>query len=170
MRQPSAPNNNGQGQPPRARARGAIRTHLGRKRSGPRNRPANGNMVHMQPDDEARRFEQEHLFDRLLGQFQSLFEAAGDKTAAAFDGALDTACDTLVSAGEFTADNAERLRQFLRRDLLQRDHPALTFRTGDITTAGNLTCENCGWTLRTTRTTLLPPCPQCSETTFRKTG
>jgi isocitrate dehydrogenase len=123
----------------------------------------------MQPA-EGQRFDQERLFDRLMGQFQSIFDAAGEKTAAAFDGALDTACDSLVSAGEFTAENAERLRQFLRRDLLQRDHPSLTFRTGDITTAGNLTCESCGWTITTTRTTLLPPCPQCSETTFRKTG
>lgn len=168
MRHPSAPNNNGQGQP--QRTRGAIRTHLGRKRSGPRNRSPNANTVHMQPGDDAQRSEQEHLFDRLLGQFQSLFDAAGEKTAAAFDGALDTACGMLVNAGEFTAGNAERLRQFLRRDLLQRDHPALTFRTGDITTAGSLTCESCGWTLRTTRTTLLPPCPQCSATSFRKTG
>jgi hypothetical protein len=170
MRQPSAPNNNGQGQTQRTRTRGAIRTHLGRKRSGPRNRPPNANPFHIQPAGEPGRFEQEHLFDRLMGQFQSLFDAAGEKTAAAFDGALDKACDTLVSAGEFTAENAERLRQFLRRDLLQRDHPALTFRTGDITTAGTLTCENCGWMLTTTRTTLLPPCPQCSETTFRKTA
>lgn len=171
MRHPSAPNNNGNnGQPQRTRTRGAIRTHLGRKRSGPRNRPPNGTLMHVQVVAEGERFEQEHLFDRLRAQFQSLFDAAGEKTASAFDGALDTACDTLVSAGEFTAENAERLRQFLRRDLLQRDHPALTFRTGDITTAGTLTCESCGWTLVTTRTTLLPPCPQCSATTFRKTA
>jgi hypothetical protein len=171
MRQPSAPNNNGNSdQPQRTRTRGAIRTHLGRKRSGPRNRPPNGTLMHMQPVAGEQRFEQEHLFDRLSARFQSLFDAAGEKTATAFDGALDTACDTLVSAGEFTAENAERLRQYVRRDLLQRDHPALTFRTGDITSAGTLTCESCGWVLTTTRTTLLPPCPQCSETTFRKTA
>ena len=171
MRHPSEPNNNGNdGQSQRTRTRGAIRTHLGRKRSGPRNRPANGTLMHMQPAGDGQRVGQEHLFDRLRAQFQSLFDAAGEKTAAAFDGALDTACDTLVNAGEFTAENAERMRQFLRRDMLQRDHPALTFRTGDITSAGNLTCENCGWTFTITRTTLLPPCPQCSEATFRKTG
>ena len=171
MRHPSEPNNNGNNGPSsqRTRTRGAIRTHLGRKRSGPRNRPPNGNLVHMH-SAEGQAFEQEHLFDRLRDQFQSLFDAAGEKTAAAFDGALDAACDTLVNAGEFTAENAERLRQFLRRDLLQRDHPALTFRTGDITTAGTLTCDSCGWTLTTTRTTLLPPCPQCASTTFRKSG
>ena len=169
MRHPSAPNNNGQSQ--RTRTRGAIRTHLGRKRTGPRTRSLNSSgVVRMQPALDAGRLEQEHLFDRLMGQFQALFGAAGEKTAAAFDGALDRACDTLVSAGEFTAENAERLRQYLRRDLLHRDHPTLTFRSGDITTAGTFTCESCGWTLQTQRTTLLPPCPQCSETSFRKTG
>ena len=168
MRQPSAPNDNGQA--PRSRTRGAIRTHLGRKRSGPRGRPlADETLSRVRQLGEMRRSEQEHLFDKLKGQFQSAFDAAQEKTAAAFDQALDTACDTLVTAGEFTAENAERLRQFLRRDLLQRDHPNLTFRTGDITTAGTLTCDTCGWTIIASRTTLLPSCPQCGDTMFRKT-
>ena len=161
MRQPSAPGNNGAPRP-----RGAIRTHLGRKRVGARGRRAG---FGVRPGELDRRA-QEDLFDRLMGSFQSLFEEAGERTAAAFDSALDRACDTLVAAGEFTADNAERLRQHLRRDLLHRDPPAMTFRTGDITTAGTLTCEGCGWTIQTTRTTLLPACPQCAETTYRKTG
>ena len=165
MRHPSAPNNNGTARP---RTRGAIRTHLGRKRTGPRR--SLGASSRLQAYDDTARRGQEDLFDRLMGQFQSLFETAGERTAAAFDTALDAACNTLVTAGEFTAENAERLRQYLRRDLLHRDHPAMTFRSGDITTAGTMTCENCGWTLTTTRTTLLPPCPQCAETTFRKTG
>ena len=166
MRHPSAPNDNGT---QRHRARGAIRTHLGRKRGGPRTRALHGGtLVHMQMPEATRR-EQEDLFDRLLGRFQSLFEVASERTATTFDTALDAACDALVAAGEFTVDNANRLRQFLRRDLLQRDHPTMTFRTGDITPSGTLTCESCGWTLRTMRTTMLPPCPQCSETTFRKT-
>ncbi|HYC34966.1 MAG TPA: hypothetical protein VEC19_00985 [Usitatibacter sp.] len=167
MRHPSTPNNNG---PARARNRGAIRTHLGRKRTGPRRSLDGSTLVRIQQVDAVQRREQEDLFDRLRGQFENLFNAAAEKTAAAFDGALDTACNTLVMAGEFTADNAEKLRQYLRRDLLHRDHPTLTFRTGDITSAGTLTCENCGWTLQTTRTTLLPPCPRCAETSFRKTG
>lgn len=168
MRHPSSPNTNGPVQ--RTRTRGAIRTHLGRKRNGPRGRAGRPDYVRMQQPGDALRGREEDLFDRLLVQFQSLFGAATEKTAAAFDGALDTACDTLVAAGEFTAENAERLRQYLRRDLLHRDHPAMTFRSGDITTAGTLTCENCGWTIQTTRTSVLPSCPQCAETTFRKTG
>src|SRR5690349_14864614 len=109
MRSPSTPGNNGAPRP-----RGAIRTHLGRKRVGARGRrPGYGT----RPGELDRR-EQEDLFDRLMGRFQSLFEEAGERTASAFDSALDRACDTLVAAGEFTADNAERLRQYLRRDLL----------------------------------------------------
>lgn len=165
MRHPSAPNNNGQ--PQRNRTRGAIRTHLGRKRVGPRTRANDPSIVRM--DQPGGRME-EDLFDRLRAQLGSVFDVASSRTSAALDAALDAACDTLVAAGEFTAGNAERLREYVRRDLLHRDEPTLTFRAGDITSAGTLTCENCGWTLRTTRTSLLAPCPRCSETTYRKTG
>jgi isocitrate dehydrogenase len=169
MRHPSAPNDNGSA--PRTRTRGAIRTHLGRKRNGPRTRRLDdGTLVRMQEAGHVARRREEDSFDKLLGHFQSVFEQAGEKSASTFDSALDLACNALVAAGEFTMDSAERLREFLRRDVLHRDHPHLTFRTGDITTAGTLTCENCGWTIVTTRTTLLPACPQCAETSFRKTA
>ena len=115
MRHPSTPDNNGQA--PRNRTRGAIRTHLGRKRTGPRTRPlGNDTLMRVQEAGNASRHRQEDLFDQLLGQFTSLFEAAGEKSAQAFDSALDSACTTLVTAGEFTADNAQRLREYLRRD------------------------------------------------------
>ncbi|MGZ3247504.1 MAG: zinc ribbon-containing protein [Usitatibacter sp.] len=169
MGYPNEPDKDGQAH--RTRTRGAIRTHLGRKRSGARARPLNHEtLVRVQQVTETARHRQEELFDRLMGQFQLLFDSAGERGAGAFEAALDTACGTLVSAGEFTAENAERLRQCLRRDLLHRDHPAMTFRTGDITTAGTLTCEGCGWTIQATRTTLLPACPQCVSATFRKAG
>jgi len=162
MRHPSTPaGNNGNTQ--RTRPRGAIRTHLGRKRTGPRNR----GLRDAAPGEPTRR-EQEELFDRLLGRFQEAFTQAGETTALAFEKALDVACDAFVSAGEFTADNAERMRQLLKRDLLQRDHPTMTFRTGDISTAGTFSCAGCGWTIVTNRTSVLPPCPQCTETQFRK--
>jgi isocitrate dehydrogenase len=44
----------------------------------------------------------------------------------------------------------------------------LHFGTGDITTAGTLTCVACGQTLQLKRTSRVPPCPLCSETQFRK--
>jgi hypothetical protein len=171
MRHSSTPSGNNNGNAQRTRTRGAIRTHLGRKRTGPRTRPLkDSTLLGVQEVADTARHLQEDLFDRLRDRFQDLFQQAGETTAVAFDKALESACDALVSAGEFTAENGERLRQLLRRDLLQRDHPTMTFRTGDITTAGTLACAGCGWTLDTTRTPVLPPCPQCTETAFRKTA
>lgn len=167
MRHPSTPaGNNGTG-----RTRGAIRTHLGRKRVGSRARPLRGSTLErMKEVTDGERHRQEDLFDRMVNRVEELFTDAGELTIAAFDRALDTACDGLVSAGEFTAENAERLRQFVRRDLLHRADPSITFRTGDITSPGVLSCAGCGWKVRLTRTTVLPPCPQCTETAFRKEG
>lgn len=169
MRPPSTPTGNN-GNSPRTRTRGAIRTHLGRKRIGPRNRTLNESTLDgIGRIAGAERHRQEDLFDRLSGRFEELFQQAGETTLAALDDALDAAFDGLVAAGEFTAEHGEPLRQFLRRDLLHRDNPTLTFRTGDITSAGTLSCAGCNWTIVATRTTLLPLCPQCSETAFRKT-
>ena len=165
MRQPPAPNSNGPNAQ-RARTRGAIRTHLGRKRTGPRRR--DGSYAPADDPSYDRRRE-EDLFDRLKGQFQSAFDSAGEKTVSALDAALDAACASIVTAGEYTAEGASRLREFLRRDVLHRENPAVTFRTGDITSAGTLSCDNCGWTIVTSRTSMLPACPQCGEASFRKT-
>jgi hypothetical protein len=167
---PSSTNNNN-GNAARVRTRGAIRTHLGRKRTGPRSRALRDSTLQRIGEvTGAERHRQEQLFDRLLGEFQALMSQAGETTIAAIDGALETASNALVAAGEFTAENAERLRQYIKRDLLQRDNPALTFRTGDITSAGELSCAGCGWTIVTNRTTVLPPCPHCTETAYRKTA
>jgi Zinc-ribbon containing domain len=167
---PSTPTgNNGNSQ--RTRTRGAIRTHLGRKRTGPRGRMLkDSTLENIGAITGAARHRQEDLFDKLSGRFHDLFRPAGESTLAVFDGALDAAFDGLIAAGEFTAESGENLRYYVRRDLLHRDNPQLTFRTGDITSAGTLACAGCGWTIITTRTTALPPCPQCSETAFRKTG
>lgn len=168
MRYSSEPGNNGASgdgpASPRNRPRGAIRTHLGRKRTGARHR-AEG--APGSASSERRRDEDQ--FERLRARFEALFEAAGEKTASSFDAALDAACDTLVAAGEFTAESGERLREFLRRDVLHREHPGLTFRTGDITSPGTFSCDRCGWTIVSARSSMLPACPQCGDTHFRKT-
>ena len=149
--------------------RGAIRTHLGRKRTGPRARALRDSTLRRIGEvTGAERHRQEQLFDRLHDSFKELLGQAGETTLATVDKALETACNGLVAAGEFTAENGERLRQFIKRDLLHRDNPALTFRSGDITGAGTLSCAGCGWTIVTNRTTVLPPCPHCSETAYRK--
>jgi hypothetical protein len=159
----------GDGNAKRSRPRGAIRTHLGRKRTGPRVRSRSSSYDRYGEEAADRRREEDH-FDRLLDEFRSLFASAGETTLEAVDRALQAALDGLVSAGEFTVESGERLREFLRRDVLQRDNPALTFRTGDITSAGVLTCTGCGWTIQTTRTAVLPPCPHCRDTAYRKGG
>src|SRR3954469_23992954 len=71
MRHPSSPPTGGA-----PRTRGAIRTHLGRKRLGGRSRT-----LDRRPGELDRR-QQEDLFDRLMSRFQDLFETAGEKTAA----------------------------------------------------------------------------------------
>lgn len=166
---PSSTGNNGNAS--RNRTRGAIRTHLGRKRAGPRTRALRDTTLEqIGAVTGAERHRQEMMFDRLTTRFQELLAQAGETTLAAVDGALESACNGLIAAGEFTAENGERLRAFLRRDVLHRENPALTFRTGDITSAGTLSCAGCGWTIVTNRSTVLPPCPHCSETAYRKTA
>lgn len=155
----------------RIRSRGAIRTHLGRKRSGGRTRgfklSAQSAFGAMGAADRRRH---EELFDLVMSRFQEAFEAAGERTLESLERSLESACDDLVNAGEITADTCERLREYIRRDLLQRENPALTFRTGDITSAGTLVCVGCGFTFHNARTTVLPPCPQCHVTVYRKTA
>jgi hypothetical protein len=169
MRHPPTPTGNNGHALQRTRGGGAIRTHLGRKRTGSRARTLrNSTLDRISELTGAERRRQEDLFDRMSGRFQEAFKAAGEATLAAFDRALDTAFEGLVQAEELTTESAEKLRDFLRRDLLHRENPALTFRTGDIASAGTLACAGCGWTIISSRTTMLPPCPQCSETAFRK--
>jgi hypothetical protein len=163
---PPAGNNDGHSQ--RQRTRGAIRTHLGRKRTGPRNR-----LKDVEPESGGRlsgpeRHRQEDLFDRMSASFEELFAKAGERSVAAFDAALEGAMQGLLSAGELTAEAGGRIRDNLRRDLLHRENPALTFRSSDITTAGTMSCTGCGWTIITTRSTVLPPCPHCGDTGYRK--
>jgi hypothetical protein len=158
MTHPSTPTGNNGG---RARGRGAIRTHLGRKRVGARGRP-----MREEATEDAHR--QADLFDRVVEQAQALFTQGGELTVSAFDKAVDTACEGITTAGEFTSESAERLRQYVRRDLLHRVDPSITFRTGDITSPGTLTCVGCGWKVHLTRTAVLPRCPQCAQASFRK--
>src|SRR5215831_605592 len=83
---PPAGNNDGHSQ--RNRTRGAIRTHLGRKRTGPRTRFKDEG-----PDRNGRmsgpeRHRQEDLFDRLSGVFEEAFAQAGERSVEALESAL----------------------------------------------------------------------------------
>jgi Zn finger protein HypA/HybF involved in hydrogenase expression len=54
------------------------------------------------------------------------------------------------------------------QSLSRKAEEALQYNTGDITTAGTLTCVKCSQTVQLKRTTRIPPCPSCSGTHFRK--
>ena len=45
---------------------------------------------------------------------------------------------------------------------------ALNFRSGEITSAGTLTCKACGNVMHFRKTGRIPPCPKCHATEFRK--
>jgi isocitrate dehydrogenase len=44
----------------------------------------------------------------------------------------------------------------------------LTYKTGEVTSAGTLTCQACGQAVHLKQTGHVPPCPKCSGTLFSK--
>jgi len=44
----------------------------------------------------------------------------------------------------------------------------LTYKTGEMTSAGTLTCKACGQKVHLKKTGHVPPCPKCNETLFNK--
>lgn len=52
--------------------------------------------------------------------------------------------------------------------LANKAEAAVTFKTGEITTAGTLTCLACGQELHMKQASYIPPCPSCHKTLFRK--
>ena len=52
--------------------------------------------------------------------------------------------------------------------LLNKTVQALTFKTGEITSAGSLTCQACGQKVHLKKTGHVPPCPKCNGTLFYK--
>ena len=52
--------------------------------------------------------------------------------------------------------------------LSRRAENSLHYTTGDITTAGTLACAECGQEVQLKRTSMIPPCPKCHGTAFRK--
>jgi len=54
------------------------------------------------------------------------------------------------------------------RGLAEKTDRALACRTGEVTSAGTLTCEKCGKSMRLKKSGHVPPCPGCSGTQFKK--
>lgn len=44
------------------------------------------------------------------------------------------------------------------------------YHTGEITTIGTLSCDNCATTMHFKKTGRIPPCPKCHKTQFVRTG
>ncbi len=53
-------------------------------------------------------------------------------------------------------------------DLGHKAKASLTCKTGEITSAGTLTCQGCGEQLHFAKTGRIPPCPKCKDTVFTK--
>lgn len=53
-------------------------------------------------------------------------------------------------------------------DLGRKTKASLTCKTGEITSAGTLTCQACGEQLHFEKTARIPPCPKCKGTVFTK--
>jgi len=52
--------------------------------------------------------------------------------------------------------------------IAERTQKAISCRSGEITSAGTLTCNACGNELHFKKTGRVPPCPKCHATEFRK--
>ncbi|MDQ6994165.1 MAG: NADP-dependent isocitrate dehydrogenase [Mariprofundaceae bacterium] len=72
------------------------------------------------------------------------------------NGALSSLSSLLQAAGSAISGMAEKTEE------------SLVCRSGDITSAGRLTCKSCGHTLEFKKTGRIPPCPECHTTEFTK--
>lgn len=99
---------------------------------------------------------------RDLDRTAAELRAAGTGAARALDPARLEA-GALASIARALASSGDRLHEFAHRADL-----ALEYRTGEVTSAGTLTCVDCGGTLRFVKTGTVPPCPRCPGTTYRK--
>ncbi|MGA7964843.1 MAG: hypothetical protein WCB49_02935 [Gammaproteobacteria bacterium] len=71
-------------------------------------------------------------------------------------GALASLADVLESTGNALHSLGEKTKQ------------TLTYKTGELTSAGTLTCRACGQKMHLKKTGHIPPCSKCSGTVFNK--
>ena len=166
----------------------------------------------MNENDQDKSRMEEH-YDKLASKFNELYSTGKERGRESMSAALDKAHEQLTALGEFSAEQGEKLKQYLARDLDQvisdaqqlgegakeRFHPArlgagalsslaavleltgnalsslsaktketLTYKTGEMTSAGTLTCQECGQKMHLKKTGHVPPCPKCSGTRFNK--
>jgi hypothetical protein len=96
--------------------------------------------------------------DQTISDAQKLGEEAKERFHPARLGA--GALSSLAAALEFTGNALHSLGV--------KTKEKLTYRTGEVTTAGTLTCQACGQAVHLKQTGHVPPCPKCSGTLFNK--
>lgn len=155
----------------------------------------------------------ELLYDRFAAKSREIFDLGQEKGRDAWEKAMELAHQKMTEAGEFSAEQGDVFKRYLRRDLDQTVadlqqlgvetkehlHPArlgagalsslakllhatggaltkisasaeeaLVYESGEITMAGSLTCLSCGHKIQLKKTSVVPTCPGCQATRFRK--
>ena len=64
--------------------------------------------------------------------------------------------------------NALELTGNALHTLSEKAKEKLTYKTGEMTSAGTLTCKQCGYQVQLKKTGHIPPCAKCSGTQFSK--
>ena len=96
--------------------------------------------------------------DQTIADAQQLGEQAKERLHPARLGA--GALSSLATVLELTGNAL--------RSLGERTKEALTYKTGEMTSAGTLTCQSCGQKVQLKNTGHVPPCPKCNGTRFDK--
>jgi isocitrate dehydrogenase len=96
--------------------------------------------------------------DQTISDAQKLGEEAKEKLNPARLGA--GALASLSSILELTGNAL--------RTLSDKTKEKLSYKTGEITSAGTLTCQTCRQEVHIKKTGRVPPCPKCSGTLFSK--
>lgn len=167
--------------------------------------------------DEGSKARLEVAYDRFAQHVVEAVQSGRKLGRQEFEAAMEKTRQQLAAAGEFSAGQGERFKEFLRRDLAPhfeaqarqarqfgleaRQHlqperlrdgmlatlasllrgggemlqewsnkadQAIIYESGEITSAGTLTCLNCAHVIRLERTAHVAPCPLCLGTRFRK--
>ncbi len=106
--------------------------------------------------------ELKHFLSRDLDQTIADAEQLGEETkerlhpARLTAGALSSIASALAATGDAL------------RSLGNKTREQLIYKTGEMTSAGTLTCPSCKQTVQLKATGHVPPCPKCAGTVFTK--
>lgn len=155
-------------------------------------------------------------YDSMMNRVAKLLDSAEQQALPALQKNIDKAKSQAIELKEVTKEEAERLGEYVRRDLndaaeyLEHTGEELStwlsfdlelveerlldvfakvadktrlelaqlkaqakmaqeYHTGEITSIGTLACQSCDSLLHFKKTSKIPPCPKCHQTTFVRT-